>query len=282
MATQPTRLAGRHRANAPASLGGWSQITHIALFVLFLMCATSWLLRLLAMPVVERWRWAEALLPVAAVATTLAALARRLPAQNILLAASLIALIGGAVQTLGATTGIPFGAYTYTDKIGQQIFDLLPWPMPCLWVVVILNARGIARLVLRPWRKTRNYGFQVIGLTCILAVVFDLALEPFASKVSRYWIWQTPENVLAWHTAPWANFLGWLMTTLLILVVVTPWLINKKPTRRPPDLYPLIVWWGLNLIPAIGAAMHGLWSAAVFAVLANLLVTVFAVRGARW
>ena len=282
MATQSTPLAGRHGANAPGGLGRWSHTTHIVLFALFLTCATGWLLRLLGMSVGEKWRWAEALLPVAAVATTLASLARRLPAQNVLLAAALIALIGSAVQTLGATTSIPFGAYTYTDNLGQQIFALLPWPMPLMWVVVILNARGVARLVLRPWRKTRNYGFQVIGLVCILVVVFDLALEPFASKVNRYWIWQTPETVLAWHTAPWANFLGWLATALLTLVFVTPCLINKKPVRRPPDYHPLIVWWVLNLIFATGTATHGLWSAAVFTVLANILVTVFAVRGARW
>ena len=250
--------------------------------MLFLLCAIAWLLRWLALPAVVKWRWVEALLPLAAVATTLASLARRLPAQNVLLAAALIALIGGAVQTLGATTGIPFGAYIYTDNLGQQIFHTLPWPMPLLWVVVILNARGVARLVLRPWRKTRNYGFQVIGLAGVLAVVFDLALEPFASKVNHYWIWQTPETVLAWHTAPWANFLGWWLTSLLILVVVTPCLINKKPVRPAADYHPLVVWGMLNLIFAAGSAAHGLWSAVVFTVLANILVTVFAVRGARW
>jgi hypothetical protein len=38
----------------------------------------------------------------------------------------------------------------------------------------------------------------------------------------------------------------------------------------------------LNLIFAIGSATHGLWSATVFTVLANIPVTAFAVRGARW
>ena len=40
----------------------------------------------------------------------------------------MIALLGSVIQTLGAATGIPFGAYAYTDSIGQRIFNLLPWP----------------------------------------------------------------------------------------------------------------------------------------------------------
>ena len=252
------------------------------MFALFLICAAGWLLRLAGLPMARSWHWAEASSLLLATATTVVALARKLPAQNVLLAATLIALIGGAVQTLGAVTGIPFGACIYTDNIGPRIFDILSWAMPLLWVVVILNARGVAQLILRPWRKTRTYGFRIIGLTCVLAVVFDFALEPFASRVSRYWIWQTPETVLAWHTAPWANFLGWLATALLILAFVSPSLINKKPVKHPPDYHPLMVWLVLNLILSAGTAAHGLWSATGFTLFASVLITVFAVRGARW
>src|SRR5258706_1098319 len=115
-----------------------------------------------------------------ATAITLSVAARRLPFQNVLLAAVVIALIGGGVQLLGAATGIPFGAIIYTENTRPLIFNLLPWAMPLVWVVAVLNARGVARLVLRPWRKTHTYGFRVIGLTCVLVGVLDLGLEPFA------------------------------------------------------------------------------------------------------
>jgi uncharacterized membrane protein len=282
MSTQPTPASGRHATGPGPRYSRLGEITHAALLALFLICAGSWLLHLLGLPMAESWRWAEALIPVAATATTLTALSRGLPAQNVMLAAVLIALVGGSVQTLSALTGIPFGACIYTDNAGPRVFDILPWPMPLVWVVVVLNARGVARLILRPWRKTSTYGFRLIGLTCLLAALFDFALEPFASKVSRYWIWQTPETVLAWHTAPWVDFFGWFITTLLILVLVTPCLINKKPVRHPPDYHPLAVWLVLNLIIAAGAAMHDLRWAAGITVFASALITLFAVRGARW
>jgi hypothetical protein len=52
--------------------------------------------------------------------------------------------------------------------------------MPFIWAVAVLNSRGVARLILRPWRKTTKYGLWVIGLACVLTVIFDFNLEPFA------------------------------------------------------------------------------------------------------
>src|SRR5580692_8197880 len=53
--------------------------------------------------------WPEAAFILLATFSTLTALTRQLPSQNVLLAASIIALIGGAAHALGAISGIPFG-----------------------------------------------------------------------------------------------------------------------------------------------------------------------------
>src|SRR5881296_2683237 len=95
------------RANPFAGLG--EQI-HRVLFGLFLIeFALVWARLWVAVPLLGQARWPDGLLVVAATATTLAALARQLPGQNVILAASIIAVIGGAVQSLDARTGIPFG-----------------------------------------------------------------------------------------------------------------------------------------------------------------------------
>jgi hypothetical protein len=72
------------------------------------------------------------------------------------------------------------------------------------------------------------------------------------------------------------------MTVLLILAFATPTLINKKPVKQPPDYHPLIVWLLLNLLFVTGAFANRFWPAAVVVLLASTVVTVFAVRGARW
>ena len=90
--------------------------------------------------------WLKALLVVTAAATTLVSLARQLPTQNVLLAAVIIAAIGGTVQAVGALSGIPFGPYLYTETAGPKIFNVLPWPVPLVWIIVLLNARGVRAL----------------------------------------------------------------------------------------------------------------------------------------
>ena len=130
--------------------------------------------------------WPEIILFSLAVAGTLTTLARQLPWQNVLLAAFGCALIGGATHTLAAKDGIPFGPVNFG---GLLLFKFFPWPMPLLWIVVVLNSRGVGRLILRPWRKTKTYGFWLIGVTGALAMLFAFALDPFASRVKHYWLW---------------------------------------------------------------------------------------------
>jgi uncharacterized membrane protein len=226
--------------------------------------------------------WLEALLILLATASSITALGRQLPLQNVLLAAAVIALIGGAVHTLAAATGIPFGPLLCSAKVGPQLFKTLPWAMPLVWVVAILNSRGVARLILRPWRKIRSYGFWLIGLTAALTMLFDLALEPFASRVKHYWLWRPTKFPLTWQGTPLVNFLSWAIVALLILAFATPALINKNPVRRPPDFHPLAVWLGAMLLFGVASALHGLWPAAALDGVMAVLTTTFAIRGGRW
>ncbi len=262
---------------------GTAQIVRRIFLALFLAAfALVWLnlLKVLMWP--GQAGWPLALLVLAAVITTAVSLSRQLPGQNVLLAAGIIAAIAGTAHAIGALTGIPFGPYIYTDAAGSKFFNVLPWSVPVVWIIVILNARGVARLILRPWRKSRLYGFRLIGVTAGLALVFDFGLEPFATQVKHCWLWQPTKLALLWHGTPPSNFLGWLVTALLVLAFATPVMINKSHQKFPADYHPLIVWLLMGVLFATGAANHQLWMATGFVVLTSLLTTILAVRGARW
>ena len=260
----------------------WAHRTHKPVFIAFLVCfAIAWVTLLLGVSFSEDWHWLEGLFWLLAAATSLLGLARRLPGQNVLMATTLIAAISFIIAVVAEKTRVPFGPRAYTDALGGKIFGV-PWPMPLLWLVVIVNSRGVARLILRPWRRTMYYGFWVIGLACMLAVVFDASLEPFAARARQYWFWETHLSVLSWYSAPWVNYLGWFVTALGILGFTTPWLINKQPVKQPTDYHPLVIWLLLNLYFATGNALQQLWFALAFCLVANVLVAAYAVRGARW
>jgi putative membrane protein len=225
--------------------------------------------------------WPVGVLVVLAFFTTLVSTICFLPAQSVFAAVVFILVISGVVQAVGALTGIPFGPFSYTDDAGERIFGVVPWPLPLLWVVVILNGRGVARLILRPWRRLRTYGFRLIGLTCLFAALFDLGLEPFASRANGFWFWQPTQIRFTWFGSPWINLFGWAVTALLILAFATPWLINKKPVKRPPDYHPLLVWLGLHLFLLAGLASDQLWPAAGLVLAGCVVVATLALRNAR-
>ena len=226
--------------------------------------------------------WPEAVLILLAATGTITALARQLPLQNVLLAAFVIALVGGAVHALGVTVGIPFGPFIFGMEAGPQLFNMLPWAMPLIWVVAVLNSRGVARLILRPWRKIRSYGFWLIGLTAALTMLFDFAFDPFASRVKHYWLWMPTKFPVAWQGAPLMNFLSWAVVVLMMLALVTPALINKNPARRVPDCHPLAVWRGAILIFGVVTAEHGMWLSVALDGAIVVLAATFAIRGGRW
>lgn len=253
------------------------------LFIVFLLVwAVNEVLLCLGICSAEETGWAEGALVVSAALSSLATLARRLPIQNVLMAGVLIGALGSVVTGIGAATGIPFGPFSYGEACGEQIFGVLPWPIPFLWITVLVSGRGVARLIMRPWRKTTYYGFWVIGLTAALGIVLDLSLEPLAATVKHYWSWRAPAWVWGWYSAPWANFAGWFVTAVLVLAFTTPWLINKQPVKRPMDYQPLVLWLLLNAWLITGNALQHLWPATVAGIAGNLLVAGLTLRGALW
>ena len=217
------------------------------------------------------------------VASALATQLRALQPQNVFVTAALTLVISSAMIWLNSRTSIPFGPRIFYARGGEQLLDGLPLVPPLLWLAALVTARGVARLIWRPWRKLRTYGFRVMGLTAALVAAFDLGLEPFASRANHLWLWQPTNLASTWFGAPWINFFGQVLVTLFTLAIVTPWLINKMPSgkKRPPDFQPLILWQAMNLFLAVNLAMHQLWLAVAVVVIQTAVVSSLAWKNTR-
>ena len=225
----------------------------------------------------------DAVIILLATVASVATVNKQLPLQNVLFAAAITALIGGAAHGLSERTGIPFGPLTFGEAAGPKYFNYVPWTVPLLWVIAIFNSRGVARLILRPWRRVKNYGYLLIALTAALALAFDLALEPFAAHAKHFWLWQPTKVAVTWHGASPVAFLGWTFVALLIMAFITPSLIRKQPgAQPPPDYVPVALWFGAVGMFAAGAAQAGFWSAVTVDALLAAGVAVFCWRGAKW
>ena len=225
---------------------------------------------------------ADAFLLVLAVSASVAILARTLPLQSVLFATFITALIGGAAHGLSARTGLPFGPLSFGEQSGPQLFNTVPWTVPFIWVVAIFNSRGVVRLLLRPWRKVKNYGILLLLLTVLLALAFDFALEAFA-RVKHLWLWQPTKISVTWFGASPLVFLGWAFVSGIILAVVMPYLIRKQPgSPSKPDFAPLILWLGAIALFGVNAALAQAWPAVAVDGIFAVVVAALCWRGAKW
>lgn len=202
----------------------------------------------LVAPALGKAPWAGVALLGLAAASTLISLARRLPWQNVVLGAVLIALSGTAVEVVLISTGRGLG-FSPSRQMAEPSFWLPKlWQLPLVWIIALLNCRGVVRLGLRRWRSVASYGFWVLGGTAVSATIFILAFAELGPVAME---WRATTTVLACAVG-----------TLIALVLVTPSLINKKPVSQPADWHPLVIWVGFNLWFVVDAFGQGRWIVA--------------------
>jgi hypothetical protein len=170
---------------------------------------------------------------------TLVNLSRELPWQSVLLGSVL--LVAGAVPALivGAAAGL------------RTRPMVLPW-LPFLFLTLVLNARGTARLILRDRRRTPAYGFETLGLSVALFLVMSVAAAPLFIESNSSWV--------AAPKGPWVAL--WAAAAVCALGVATPAFISKKPAASRIDCHPLLVWVSLSLLCSLAAATRQFWLAA--------------------
>jgi uncharacterized membrane protein len=132
-----------------------------------------------------------------------------------------IAVGSGIVETIGTLTGFPFGAYTYTGRMGPQLGPL-PLAIPVAWWLVVGGFYLTGRRLL-PQADARMLSLG----TAVAAVVFDWVMEPFAWQVRGYWIWHDGaiplQNYAAWFA------LGFILARATPLHRAAPQRLDLRP-----------------------------------------------------
>jgi len=193
---------------------------------------------------------------------TIEALARRLSWQNALMVLGVmgpLALLGQGLEPLWSS------ALAHTaDSTGGS------WTVggALLWVATVLTARGVGRLVLRPWRGAPTYGFYLLGVTAALTALLDMDFQWLSADPDLGWKWRLAEG---WAGSAWAHSGGVILFALVLQVAAAPWLINKKPVLEATERQPLAVWLMLAILFATRAATQGRWRAAGVAVLGGVV-----------
>lgn len=136
------------------------------------------------------------------------------------------------IEHVGATTGFPFGAYSYTDVLQPQIFGVVPLAIPFAWLLIVTAAMGTAELLLERDGHAANADLRVSPSKVLIAAAFalllDVTIEPFAVHINHYWVWSGDAGE-GYYGIPASNFVAWWVTSLLLSWVL---LLHRRSAAR--------------------------------------------------
>lgn len=157
--------------------------------------------------------------PVTALMTSLAfsfALihgADRLGWKKIVLLVGLTFGISLALESIGVATGLIYGPYHYTAKLGPKFLGLVPYLIPLAWFMMIYPSFVIATRVTPVHLPIWLRGFTLAAVAALAMTAWDLAMDPFM-VLAKHWVWDSPG---AYFGIPVQNFIGWWATSFLTI-----------------------------------------------------------------
>ncbi len=135
---------------------------------------------------------------------------------------ALVVLVSSlGLETIGVSTGFPFGAYAYTERFGPLI-GIVPLTIPLAWHIVVTNGLFVARAILRHRSRLAE-----AGLTGLICTLYDAVLEPFATVEKHYWLWRD-------GVVPLQNYAAWFVLSGLLVWWRAPTLATRFPRDRRP------------------------------------------------
>jgi putative membrane protein len=159
------------------------------------------------LPRAGRTRAAAANVVVAGLAgSALAAAVERWGAAKAVKAFGAITTATLALERLGARTGVPFGRYTYTDRLRPRLGGV-PVAVPVAWFAMAIPARAVATAVVPRAASGR------VAAAAALLTAWDLFLDP-QMVGEGYWHWARAGR---YRGIPLTNYFGWLLTATALM-----------------------------------------------------------------
>lgn len=168
--------------------------------------------------------WLEVILLGLGLVATIGWMARDLPLQNVLGAALTLLFLSFGMLVVGYYAHLPLAPSAKLSPFPMPTNSLAYSLIPFRSLVVILNARGTARMLARFLVQPESRGLWSLGLGAGLGAA-SLVLPEY-SQIHR----------LGWFAIQ-------IALCLLILIAMVPWLMDKKHTHPPrPRWEPVFLW----------------------------------------
>jgi putative membrane protein len=120
-------------------------------------------------------------------------------------------------ECVGVATGLIYGPYHYTDKLGWKFLDLVPLLIPLAWFMMSYPSWVIATRLLPSGWPAWSWRLGAAALGGITMTAWDLAMDPLMVS-GGHWVW---EQTGAYFGIPLQNYWGWWLTIFVAFLVYT-------------------------------------------------------------
>ena len=175
-----------------------------------------------------------------------------LGARDAMLSLLALSAFGYAIETIGVSSGLPYGSFYYGDSLGTKIGGLVPYVLPLSWVPLVLG--GVAAALPRGGKEVPHQRWALWVLSAaVLLTLIDGVLDPGAASLG-FWVWPAGG---AYYGVPVTNYLGWLFSSTLATAVLLA-IGHRKWGSVPPlpglldsTLLALAFWTGVGLFSGL-------------------------------
>lgn len=203
----------------------------------------AWVLTMISIPIM-RWVIGDSVLHWGVIASVLLQAAAVLAVaqagwgtRETLHMLALVLPLAWLVERVGSTTGIPFGAYHYTEALAPLLGGV-PLIIPVAWLMMLPAAWAVAAAI-----TGAQSGWRFVAVSAAAFTAWDFFLDPQMVHWG-YWVWHEPDGYFG---IPWVNFSGWLLASALIT-----WLVRPKPLPQAPLIAIYTITW---LLQSVGQAL---------------------------
>lgn len=132
-----------------------------------------------------------------------------------------------AFESVGVATGLIYGPYHYTHKLGPKFLGLVPLLIPLAWFMMMYPAYLIAARLLPPLQSVWRWRLAAATLAGIAMTAWDVAMDPMMAA-GEHWVWEVEG---AFFGVPLQNYWGWWLTTFVTFALFV-WLGNLRPAAN--------------------------------------------------
>lgn len=172
-----------------------------------------------------------------------------------------------AIEYVGATTGVPYGEFSYSVSLGPMVLGTIPVALPLFFVPLVVNSYLLCLLLLGDRAASLFVRVPVVAAT---VVAIDLVLDPAAVALG---FWEFADG--GFYGVPPTNYAGWVLSAVVATLLIdaafdTEALLDRVRTcpYMLDDMVSFVLLWGaINAfygawIPVALAGLFGLALAA--------------------